>query len=205
MSGEDSFDDDSVSSTISRDQTQVTPKSKLAAKESRVVNRTKSLVYIVILVFAVALTIWSHLHLKQQEADRFQVAYESHATALLDGAERNAKQIFANLDSLTEAISSHADVWPNATLPYFDKRASPSVNATGDQLRLFAPIVTTETKRGWEEYTWGKKDWVNDDLVLRGLDGSVDLAKIPRRTHPYFPNDDYDLNEITEYGMCGNT
>jgi hypothetical protein len=177
------------------------PEPVLAKKESRAVNQTKGLVYIVILVCALAFGYWSHDHLKRQDMEKFRATYHGFANELLEGSERNALQAFSRLHSISQAITSEAKAWPEASLPNFDKRTTPFVvSDTDPELYLFAPMVTNVTKRSWEDYAWEHQGWIKDDLNLRGLGDSVDPGEIPRRIHPFFEDDEYDLDEIDKYG-----
>jgi hypothetical protein len=192
---------DESSETSERTPTAAEPVNELAHKESRVVNRTKGLVYFVILQCAIAVGLWSHYQLKRQDLENFRATYSGLATELLEGSERNALQVFARLHAIAEAITSEAEAWPAATLPNFDRRTTPSVKSNTDpELYMFAPMVTNVTKREWEAYAWERQGWIQEDLKLRGLDESVDPGTIPRRIHPYFQDDEYSSDEIGTYG-----
>jgi hypothetical protein len=189
-------------STVTSERFPVTNEAQpeLGQQESRAVNRTKGLVYIVIFFCAIAVGFWSHYELERQDLDNFRVAYLGFATELLEGSERNVLQAFSRLQVITDAITSHADVWPAATLPNFDVRTTPNFESETDpELFLFAPMVTNVTKRDWEAYAWERQGWIQEDLSLRGLD-TVDPGTIPRRIHPFFGDDNYDLDEIDKYG-----
>ena len=181
----------------------------LAKRETVAVNRSKYLVYVVLSVAAVAIGVGTHFYVKGNEKEDFESKFNGYADELLEGAERNAKDIFGQLLSVSHALTSHmlstaatnnTSPWPNATLPQFDIRTTPAFETfTGPELFLFAPMVSSEQKKSWEAYAWDHQNWIEQDLYFRGLSGSVHPGMITKRIHPFFPDDEYDLDEIETY------
>jgi hypothetical protein len=88
--------------------------------------------------------------------------------------------------------------FPNATLPNFDIRTTdPFEKLAGAELFLFAPIVSPENRRGFEQYAWEHQGWIKEDLALRGL-GKVDPGSIPSRIYSF--NGDFE-EETLQTGM----
>jgi len=188
----------------------------LAKRETVAVNRSKYLVYLVLSMAAVAIGVGTHFYVKGNENEDFESKFNGYADELLEGAERNAKDIFGQLLSVSHALTSHmlsttaaaattdnttsSSPWPNATLPQFDIRTTPAFETfTGPELFLFAPMVSSEQKKSWEAYAWDHQNWIEQDLYFRGLSGSVHPGTITKRIHPFFPDDEYDLDEIETY------
>lgn len=187
----------------------------LAFIETQAVNRSKRLVYLVLLGAACAVGVATFFYASKEEKDDFNSKFDGYAQALVEGAERNAKDIFGELLSLSQAFTSFTlhnsnsnAHWPNVTLPDFDIRTIPAFESiSSPDLFFFAPIVQADEKKAWEEYAWKHQDWIQQDLMhQRGLsnphqqeDIKLNTGTIPRRIHPFFPDDEYDLNEIEQF------
>jgi hypothetical protein len=177
----------------------------LAKRETVAVNRSKLLVYLVLLVAAVAVGVGAYFYVKREETDDFEEKFKGYSKELLEGAERNAKDIFGELFAVSRALTSfmlsvEASPWPNATLPQFDIRTTPAFESfSGPELFFFAPIVTRKQKKAWEEYAWEHQGWIEDDLHYRGLKDSVHPGQITKRIYPFFSEDEYDLRRIETY------
>ena len=125
---------------------------------------------------------------------KFEAKLATYADELLDGAERSIQAKFAELQSLSQSLTSHMleTQWPNATFPQFDIRTKSVFDQSDLRTFVVAPIVSAEDKGEWEEFAWDNRQDALSDGFLSG-----DISK---RIHPFFEDDEYDIDEIKSYG-----
>jgi hypothetical protein len=129
--------------------------------------------------------------------------FVDYATEVIESADSNARGLLGKLLSVSNTLTSYSmDTkanWPNVTLPNFDIRtADPFENGAGAELFLFAPIVSFENRRGFEEYAREHQGWIKEDLELRGL-GKVDPGNIPSQIYSF--SGEYEEEEAHENEM----
>jgi hypothetical protein len=115
--------------------------------------------------------------------------FVDYATEVIESTESNAKEFLGKLVSVSNTLTSYSmdtkKNWPNITLPNFDIRTTESFESlVGPELFLFAPIVSSENRRGFEEYAREHQGWIKEDLELRGL-GKVDPGNIPFQIYSF--------------------
>jgi hypothetical protein len=111
----------------------------------------------------------------------------------------NAKTYLGKLESLSDIIMASAagtdSAWPNVTLPNFDILTTESFEQfIGPELYLFAPIVSEENRRGWEQYAQDNQGWIREDLFFRGLQ-NINPGPIPDEIYTN-SGDDVSKNDM---------
>jgi hypothetical protein len=225
-------------SSSSNERSDLSP--ALAAKETRQVNRSKILVYLVLLVSAVTVGYFTYYFLSQEEENNFETQVSSQprrecvdvcwcsqmvpsnvsgccypfvvlfcfsipsqvtdfSFEILQSSEKNAQDFLGKLETMSNTITAFAAateaVWPNVTVQNFDILTTESFEKfIGPELYLFAPIVSRENKKGWEEYADENQGWIKEDLFYRGLQ-NIQPGHIPDEIYSYY-GDDESINEF---------
>eukprot|EP00977_Amphora_coffeiformis_P003944 scaffold792_cov163-Amphora_coffeaeformis.AAC.3 len=139
----------------------------LATNETKLVNRSKLLVYGVLILAAAAVSSVTYLFLAKEEEDNMKAEFAAYSREILKQAQANADKMFEDMMDLSKDLTSHALdnnlKWPNITLPHFDVRARESTV----RFVAFAPFVTPETREGWEAYSVEHQDWIQQDYSYR--------------------------------------
>lgn len=190
---------DEESSTSSEYDIKDEPKLKhLSAKETTAVNRGKILVYLTILLAAIAVGTSTYLVLDAEEQETMNVEVSeihelgsqlTHRLTLFDQFTAMAREVdiqchshlsdaMVQLRELSIAVTSHAlnlnTSWPNCTLPFFDSRVAEARLNTGLEIVAFAPLLDSDEAKQWEQYARWKQSWIAQDLDYRGLNVSIE-------------------------------
>lgn len=92
------------------------------------------------------------------------------------------------------AATATDSVWPNVTIRNFDILTTELFEQfVGPELYLFAPIVSEEKRKEWEQYAHDNQGWIREDLFFRGLQ-NVNPGYIPNEIYS-FGGDDESMNE----------
>jgi class 3 adenylate cyclase len=145
----------------------------LARHENRIVAWTKAVVFVVLLTSTVVVCLSVARYIRADQKQDFELAFAADSAKLLDSFQDSIEQTLEAVDTLSVAITSHAlasnSVFPNVTLPHFGIRFANSRVLSRAVFIQYHPIVTDETRAGWEAYQLENRDTYDATLATETL------------------------------------
>jgi hypothetical protein len=147
---DDDNDDDSDISTVRCEV------NNLVARETRHIKRLRRIMKIVILLASIG-TFYLILSVnKSKEDDKFNNAYHTFSTVLLNDFQNTFQQRLKAMISVKTMIESYVtdnqqQIWPFVTVPSLHQRANSIMDLTGSSLFTYGPFVTD-----YDIFTWGQ-------------------------------------------------
>jgi class 3 adenylate cyclase len=140
----------------------------LARNENRIVAWTKAVVFVVLLVSTVLVCVSVARYIRADQKKDFELAFAADSAKLLDSFQDSIEQTLEAVNALSVSITSHAlatgSVFPNVTLPHFGIRFADSRILSHAVFIQYHPIVTDETRAGWEAYQIENRDTYDESL-----------------------------------------
>ena len=151
--------------------------SELARAETRAVNRSKLIVFAVIMIAAGAIAGLFYYFLNQEEIVKFHHDFHNLAVEVAELVHFEAAAMFSAVDAFATDISSFGDTmtkmnngttqWPNVTIPDFEYRGS-EYNYLSKALQTsWVPLVKDEGIETWEAYADANQGWLAESLRVR--------------------------------------
>ena len=140
--------------------------SLLAKKETRYVLRLRILVFLALLLAALAVSLTVYFITKNAEGEQFNAAYEGSSEKLLESFEEvidvkiGAVANFAV--TFTEFARDRNLTWPFVTMGDFPQRAISTRALSKSLFLLISPTITTETRSDWNSYAIKEKGWLDE-------------------------------------------
>ena len=155
------------------DDQEVVPTAKLAAEEERQTlarQETKAItalrvVVLLVLLSTGAVVSWlTFSYTRSLEEDDFESSFAAASTSVLESFHRSIRNNFAAMDTLSNAVTDHAiatgQSFPNVTWPGFHTIAATTRIATNAIYIFYIPLVTDDTRRGYEAYCWENQHYL---------------------------------------------
>ena len=137
----------------------------LAQSETRYVLRLRILVFLALLLAALAVSLTVYFVTANSEQEQFMVGFEGNAQKLMDSFDEIVNVrigAIANLAvTFTEFARDRNVTWPYVTMTDFHQRAGSAREISNTLFVHMYPIVTNETRAGWEEYSVREKGWLD--------------------------------------------
>ena len=128
--------------------------------------RTSRLIVLVVLLTATAVVssvVYAFLH--NTEVDEFENTFRDYAEQITRIVHRNAQHKLEATAEIALQVQAHAIganlTWPNVTVPFFEDRIMATQSLTDAYGVQLFPIVTNETRAGWEAYSVENRGWIN--------------------------------------------
>ena len=145
----------------------------LARKENKAVAWLRGLVFFVLLVTTALVSTGVFLFTMNDQEEDFEHEFEAHATKILESFHTTVERKLEALDALAVAYTSYAigtgASWPNVTLPDFEIRAANTRILSDSAVINFYPLVTDETRLGYEQYVRDNRDDYFDNSFVSGV------------------------------------
>ena len=150
--------DGNGTSTTKGDSSTSQEKMELAKKETRVVLGLRVLVFVVLILAAIAVSLIVFFITSNSEEDEYKTQYEGAAKQLMDAFLEVVETRLPAVSSLGVAIIAHAadhetQFWPFVSLSSFQER---SATARKQSLALYVhvnPRVDLDQREEWESFT----------------------------------------------------
>lgn len=143
----------------------------LAHQETRTVRLLRMIVILSILVTATVCSYLVYLFTHNVEVSEFEETFYDHAEQITNTVHRNAQHKLEAIASIALMIQAYAldsgSTWPNVTVPYFESHIMASQSLTDAYGVQLFPIVTKETRAGWEEYSVMNQNWLNESYAAQ--------------------------------------
>ncbi|CAB9521876.1 stable enterotoxin receptor [Seminavis robusta] len=148
-----------------------TARPSLAEMETRAVQWSKLLVFVVLLTAASAVTISVYLKSSRTEEEAFQDTFEEYTEQIISTVHRNAQSKLEAVGAIALQIQAYAitegKTWPNVTVPFFEEHIMATQSLTDAYGVQLFPVVTNETRAAWEEYSVENRGWLNDSYAAQ--------------------------------------
>ncbi|KAL7574161.1 hypothetical protein ACA910_014840 [Epithemia clementina (nom. ined.)] len=127
---------------------------QIAKSETKAVNRSKVVVYAILVVLAVASAVGTWYYVTLDETSDFEDQFAVYADDILESSYDKARTVFEQLDALSLTITSHSmdakEPWLD--VPYFYKWTEHFADLLDSSLIIFAPIVNISDTQEWLDY-----------------------------------------------------
>jgi len=171
----------------------------IAHKSAKTVFYLKIFVLFVLVAAAAMVGAAVYLTTSNGEQESFERAFENNAVKVFDTFKFNVERKLGALDKFSIDFTSVAvatgATFPNVSLPDFAYAAS-SITSLSDAVSImYLPLVTEETRPGWEAYSVANAEWLEA--------GEQHLQWIGRRalTTPNFDNGFSEQIYVIEEGQ----
>jgi class 3 adenylate cyclase len=158
----------------------------LAKNENRAVNIIRVLMVFVLVGVAVAVSYSAYHITSDSEDELFETTFKDQAAKVKETFEANADRRMAALASFSQTITSYAvssgSVFPQVTLPDFERQAAFALKLSDAAALLTFPIVQAEDRMGWQQYSNASQGWLTESWeaqsevmgTLTGEQGDID-------------------------------
>lgn len=163
-------DDDSVVSSADLDDAQqkalTRQKQTLARQETRAVSFLRPLVLGSLLLTATLVAVGVYFYASIDEQDEFETGFEIHANEIIESFHDAVEQRLGAIGTLSDDITTYAqdlkETFPFVTVSNFAVRGA-NLRVHAEALIVhWAPLVTEENRRKWEEYAMYNRFQIND-------------------------------------------
>jgi hypothetical protein len=133
-----------------------TNKERLGQAETNAVFRLRLLVFLVMLLAAIAVSVTIYFITSGAEQDEFESQFDGAASKVLETFNNVVEQKVAAISSLAVAIIAHgidhSRDWPFVTLSAFQQRSSTARKLADALFVTISPIVSDENRKEWEDF-----------------------------------------------------
>ena len=162
----DSTDPEDHSTTAYTKKSDEEAEKLLAKGETRYVLRLRILVFVALLLAALAVSLTVYFITKGAEEQQFQAGFDGTAQKLLDSFNEIIEvKIGAIADlsvTITEFTRDRNMTWPFVMMSDFQQRATSARALSSSLFIQLYPIVTNETRAEWESFAVQQKGWLDD-------------------------------------------
>ena len=153
--------DDEVESRISANEQHAA----LAKNETKYVCISRAIVLLVLLGSAAGVSAFVYQYTHNDEVSEFKETFFEYAEQITRTVHRNTQHKLEATAAIALQVQAHAissgSIWPNVTIPFFEERIMATQSLTDAYGVQLFPIVTHETRVGWEAYSVLNRDWIN--------------------------------------------
>lgn len=154
-------------------KTNETERDTLARRENTVVACMKGAVLLVLLLTAFWVSFGMLAFAQDNQNQKFEEAFAADAVKLIESFHKTIARQLEAIDTLSVSITSHArakgEKFPNVTVPDFGVRFADTRVSTGSFMVSYHPLVTDETRKGWEQYQVENSDHFYKELEVETL------------------------------------
>jgi hypothetical protein len=129
----------------------------LGRKESRAVSVLRVIVIAVIASAAIIVSSCVFIYTRNDEEESFETQFAAHSNRIVESFHDSIEANLGAIDALSVLTTSFAlstgATFPNVTIPNFEAIGASSRILADALLIFWMPLVTDETRKGWEEYS----------------------------------------------------
>ena len=138
----------------------------LAKSETRYVLRLRILVFLALLLAALAVSLSVYIITKNAETQQFEAGFDGTAQKIIDCFNDIVEvKIGAIADlaiTMTEYARDRNMTWPFVTMSDFHQRATSARALSSSLFVQLYPIITNETRSAWESFSVQQKGWLDE-------------------------------------------
>jgi class 3 adenylate cyclase len=143
-------------------ETRQLERTTLARKENTAVKWMGGAVFVVLLATALLVSSAVYATTKNGQSQDFKNAFAADSTKVLESFNKAVERRLEAIDALSVSITASAEetgsTFPNVTLSNFEIRCANIRVLSDTSIIHYYPIVTDETRKGWEEYQFTHQD-----------------------------------------------
>jgi hypothetical protein len=143
----------------------------IASRETKVVLRFKFVVAAVLICTALGVALGVFYYVAGSENSQFEKKFRDDSVKIMDSIGGNVDRTLGIFDSIAVTWVSSArasgDEWPFVTIPNFGVRMSKFLAPSHSLAITILPIVTTDQREEWEEYSVTHDSWVNETIAVQ--------------------------------------
>ena len=140
----------------------------IAKRETKAVSWLRIMVFLVLIGTAAAVAWVGFLYLSRSETANFDTSFYDCAARVIEAFRINSERHIQTIETFATTIMSHAlyynSTWPFVTLPDFEMQGEAIADLAFVMSLFFVPIVTAETRQGWEQYSVANQWWLAQSL-----------------------------------------
>jgi hypothetical protein len=133
-----------------------THKERLGQAETNAVFHLRLVVFLVMLLAAIAVSVTIYIITRGAEQDDFESQFDGAASKVLETFNNVVHQKVAAISSLAVAIIAHgidhSRSWPFVTLSSFQQRSSTARKLADALFVTICPIVSDDDRKEWEDF-----------------------------------------------------
>ena len=142
-------------------------------RETRIVYGLRIMVFLLLSATTVLVSIGVGVFTRRDEQDDFASQFYGYAGRIVDNFDKSLGRRLAAFDTAAVAYTSHSmstgSKFPNVTLPHMEIRGANTRVSAETLFYYWLPLVTDETRLGWEAYAAENEKWL-DDAFFSELD-----------------------------------
>jgi hypothetical protein len=146
----------STKSASSDSGTVYTTKERLGQAETNAVFRLRLLVFLAMLLAAIAVSVTIYIITSKAEQHEFESQFDGAASKVLETFDSVVQQKISAISSLAVAIIAHgidhSRNWPFVTLSSFQQRSSTARKLADAVFVTISPFVSDENRKEWEDF-----------------------------------------------------
>ncbi|CAB9500129.1 Receptor-type guanylate cyclase gcy [Seminavis robusta] len=176
-------------------------KPMIGAAENQRVFYSRILVGLVLVVSAAATAGLTYALTAQEEQNTFERDFAGIAKEIVEvaqTAENNLVKIMFDFSTmLTSAALGLKQVWPNVTIPDFERRASASMDVSGGKFLgvMMAVEPTNASRAAWNQYADENIGWLNESHAILGTKPAPVLSEM-YSLNPKWEGDNDTVNPV---------
>ena len=151
------YGDDEGETENLQDKAAKATRQSLARGETKAVKCLRYLVLTVLLATAIGVSLATLFYSRSVEQDSFQAEFESVAVVTIRSFVEAVEHRLTAMDAMAAGVTSHAlssgETFPNVTVPDFEVKGATLRTQTDSIYSFWLPLVTDETRKGFEAYT----------------------------------------------------
>jgi class 3 adenylate cyclase len=186
----------------------------LARKENKAVFWARLIVIAVLAITAVVVTMVVYNEMRASQQSSFEATFESDSLKVLDSFHQSVGRMLDSGDALSIAYTSYAltsnSTFPNVTLPDYHIHTSSMRIMSEAVVFNYLPIVTDETRKGYEAYVIENRghffDTLSKEMALIQQQDAYFNESIHRNLQdvPPFMDEIYNILPNTSYAPEGS-
>jgi class 3 adenylate cyclase len=134
----------------------------LARKEDVAVQWMQGAVFLVLLTTAILVSTSVYIATHNDQINDFEHAFNADATKVIETFNQAIERRLTSIDALSLSITAFARdtgaTFPNVTISDFETRCANTRVLSGSPGVHYFPVVTDETRKGWEAYQIANRD-----------------------------------------------
>jgi hypothetical protein len=146
----------------------------IAEQETKHINRYRAIVMLVLFVSTIVVAFGVYWYISQSEVNQFEKSFQDDAHKVFESMGSSLDQMLGSLDILSATVVSMArytnQSWPFVTIPGFAIHAAKARSASDGIGIFFQPLVKTDKRIEWEEYSVMNQGWVIESMQLQEKD-----------------------------------
>lgn len=155
---------ESINDAVGHKAHQEEERKNLAHRENQMVSCLRVAVYLVVLVTAILVCVGVFFYTQNNQQASFETEFAAYASKLVKSFHNSIESKIGAIQTFSTTITSQTmasdESFPNVTIPNFAMVGENMRIQSGAVYVNWMPLVTDETRAGWEEYASQHYNWI---------------------------------------------